>query len=60
MYIHPVCLTLMAVLYVYLIAADLHLHKRVKKLERTVRKLEGTNGNDKPKTPRWEGKEDLN
>lgn len=58
MYIHPVGLIAIVLLYVYLIATDVHLHRRVKKLEKTVGKLEGMNGSSKPK-PRWENKEDL-
>ena len=31
-------------LYIYLFVVNTHLHKRVQKLEKTVRKLEGMNG----------------
>lgn len=41
MYIQLWSLIVMIVLYVYLIAMDIHLHKRVVKLEKLVRKLEG-------------------
>ena len=34
-------LLLMAALYVYLLVTDVRLHRRVKKLEETIMKLEG-------------------
>jgi hypothetical protein len=45
-----------AVLYIYLILMDIRLHRRVKKLEHTVRKLEGLREEEKL---RYEGGEDL-
>lgn len=59
MFVHPVLLVIIVLLYVYLVATDIHLHRRVKKLEHTVRKLEGMNGGRKEEKHRWEGKEDL-
>jgi len=41
MYVHWSVLLVMIALYVYLILTDVHLHRRVQKLERTVRRLEG-------------------
>lgn len=41
MYIHWLGLLVMTALYIYLVMTDIHLHRRVQKLERTVRRLEG-------------------
>ena len=41
MYIPAWGLVLAVVLFIYLIAMDVHLHRRVKRLEHTVRHLEG-------------------
>lgn len=48
----------MVALYIYLIVTDMRLHRRIEKLEKTVRKLEGINGTGRPRY-RWEEKEDL-
>lgn len=58
MYVPPIVIVVMVILYIYLISVDVHLHRRLKKLEKTVRKLEGTNGTGEAR-PRWEGKEDV-
>ena len=34
-------MVLMAILYIYLIVMDVHLHRRVKRLEKMCRNLEG-------------------
>ena len=46
MYIHPVVLVVMVLLYLYLIVTDIRLHRRIEKLEKTVRRLDGLNGED--------------
>lgn len=48
MYIHWSALIVMLVLYIYLIITDIHLHRRVRKLEHTVRRLEGLNESQAP------------
>ncbi len=58
MFVHPVFFVIGIILVIYLIATDFHAHRRIKHLEKTVRKLEGINGVEHSK-PRWEKKEDL-
>ncbi|MGC9599108.1 MAG: hypothetical protein ABSE18_01860 [Minisyncoccia bacterium] len=58
MFVHPVLFVVGILFVIYLIAADVHMHRRIKHLEKTVRKLEGMNSVERPKH-RWEGKEDL-
>ncbi len=43
MYVPESGIALLVGLFAYLIATDIHLHGRVKKLEHTVRRLEGLN-----------------
>lgn len=47
-------LVLFVALYVYLIATDIRLHRRVEKLEKTVRKLEGLNGEGRSTKHKYE------
>ncbi len=58
MFVHPVIFVIGVLFIIYLVAVDVHMHRRVKHLEKTMRKMEGMNSVEHKK-PRWENKEDL-
>jgi len=49
MYIPAWGIVLMGILYIYLIAMDVHLHRRVNRLEKMCRNLEGLKEGEKIK-----------